>query len=99
MIIITGTIEMHPEDAWAASGAALKMMEASEQEDGCITYRVYTDIMVPRRFRIYEEWRDEASLAAHFNTPHMAEFQSKISTLRVLDRKLKKFWVETEAPL
>ena len=92
-------MEIHPEDAWAASGAAVKMMEASEKEDGCLVYRVYTDILIPRRFRIYEEWRDEESLAAHFQTAHMEEFQKRIASLRVLERKIKKFWVDEEAPM
>lgn len=94
MIVVTGEIELHPEDAWPAASAALKMMEATKAEDGCLIYKFYTDLMNPRRFRVYEEWRDEEALAAHFQTEHMAEFQEKLRKLRITDRKIKKFFVD-----
>ncbi len=95
MIVVTGEIEMHPEDAWPAASAALKMMEATVKEDGCLAYKFYSDLLNTRIFRVYEEWRDEEALAAHFKTPHMAAFQEKLKQLRVTDRKMKKFFVET----
>lgn len=98
MIVITGEFELHPEDVWPASSAMVKMMEASGVEPGCRAYRFYADLLNPRRFRIYEEWTDEASLKAHFETEHMAEFQRKLKEFRVMSRKVKRFDVgETEA--
>lgn len=98
MIVVTGEIELHPEDTWPATYHVVRMMAASEAEDGCICYRFYADLTNPRRFRIYEEWRDEAALEAHFRSAHMAEFQKHLKKLRVLDRNLKKFEVtETKA--
>ena len=99
MIVVTGEIEFHPEDAWPAMSAALVMMEATAHEDGCIVYRFYSDILNPRRFRIYEEWRDDAALKAHFKTPHMKIFQEKIAKLRILDRKLVRMAVDAVEPL
>ena len=77
MIVITGEIELHPEDVWPATYHVARMMEASEAEDGCLCYRFYADLINPRRLRLYEEWRDEAALEAHFQSPHMATFQEK----------------------
>lgn len=99
MIVITGEIELHPEDAWPATGLALKMMEASAAEDGCYVYRFYADILHPRRLRIYEEWRDEAALDAHFRSPHMAVFQAKMKKLRVLNRRIYRMSVDVVTPL
>ena len=99
MIVITGEIELHPEDVWPATYHVARMIEASEKEDGCITYRFYADIRNPRRFRVYEEWRDEAALAAHFKTAHMAEFQKQLKTFRILERSIKKFEVTESSPL
>ena len=99
MIVVTGEIEFHPEDAWPAMAAALAMMEATEKEDGCIVYRFYTDIINTRRFRIYEEWRDDAALEAHFQTEHMAVFRAKIGKLRILERRLVKITPERVEPL
>lgn len=93
MIVITGEIELHPEDVWPATYHVTRMMEASNKEDGCITYKFYSDLLNPRRFRLYEEWRDQAALDAHFASDHMAEFQKQLATFRVLDRNIKKFEV------
>lgn len=99
MIVITGEIELHPEDVWPATYHVARMMELSAAEDGCIAYRFYADIQNPRRFRIYEEWRDEAALAAHFLTDHMKAFQERLKTFRIVERDLKKFEVKTVTPL
>ena len=93
MIVITGEIELHPEDVWPATYHAARMMDASAAEDGCICYRFYADLINPRRFRVYEEWRDEAALKAHFASPHMAAFQAALKELRILERNIKKFEV------
>ena len=93
MIIVTGEVELHPEDAWPAMFHVMSMMEASAAEDGCLSFRIYSDLVNPRRFRLYEEWRDEAALAAHFASPHVIEFQERLKAFRVIDRKISKFEV------
>ncbi len=99
MIVVTGEIELHPEDAWPAIFHAVRLMAASEAEDGCLCYRVYADLINPRRFRVYEEWRDESALEAHARSRHMIEFAERMREFRVLDRALKRMDVEESAPL
>lgn len=91
MIIVTGIIELESEDVWPATTAAAKMVEASEAETGCVSYRFSVDILNPRRFRIYEEWENEAALAAHAASDHMAEFRRKLGALKVTRRQIVKF--------
>lgn len=99
MIVVTGTIELHPEDMWPATTAAGEMIRQTEKEDGCITYRFCVDINHLTRFRLYEEWRDEAALAAHMKAPHMAEFLARIEKLRVVSRDIVKFEVSETQPI
>lgn len=99
MIVVTGEIEFHPDDAWPATAAALKMMDASAAEEGCLAYRFYTDILNLKRLRVYEEWRDEAALQAHQETEHMAAFKKTLSSLRVVERKIAKLEVASRTPL
>ncbi len=99
MIVVTGTIELHPEDMWPATTAAGEMVRQTQAEEGCISYRFYVDINFLTRFRLYEEWRDEAALAAHMKTPHMAVFLKAISDLRIVERSICKYEVTDTQPV
>ncbi len=53
------------------------LQAASRQEPGCLMYIVHRHKDDPRHFFIYEQYRDEASLEAHRNTPHFQELAIK----------------------
>ena len=99
MIVVTGVVEIDAEHVWPATTAAAKLVDATEREDGCISYRFSVDILNPRRFRLYEEWRDEAALAAHLKTPHVAEFQKRLKSFRIIERRIVKYEVGEATPL
>lgn len=45
---------------------SINLVRATRAEDeGCITYIFHQEIDNPRKFVLYEQWRDEASLKAH----------------------------------
>ena len=59
---------------------ALRTMEAATRDEpGCLTYAFSLDICEPTTMRITERWESTADLAAHFATPHMAEFQAAMA--------------------
>lgn len=99
MIVVTGTIDVHPEDVWPTTTIAAEMVRRTEMEVGCISYRFYVDINFLTRFRLYEEWRDEAALAEHMATPHMEAFLARIGDLRILERKVVKYEVSDAQPV
>jgi len=81
MLIVTGLVDagtMSRDEVAALTGP---MAKATRAEDGCIAYAFYEDLEAPGSYRIYEEWESEAHLFAHFQTPHMAEFQAKLKEL------------------
>jgi len=51
-----------------------KLQAASRQEPGCLMYIVHRHNSEPRRFFIYEQYRDEAALEAHRNSPHFQQY-------------------------
>jgi quinol monooxygenase YgiN len=51
-----------------------KLQAASRQEPGCLLYMVHRHTDDPRRFFIYERYRDAAALEAHRNSPHFQEY-------------------------
>jgi quinol monooxygenase YgiN len=78
MLVIAGTVKIKPEMRAEAMQAAVKMAKASQAEAGCKSYGFYADLADPNTFLIFEQWENEAALMAHFQTPHMAEFNSLI---------------------
>ena len=45
----------------------------SRKEPGCLMYIVHRHAEDPRKFLVYEQYKDDAALEAHRNSPH---FQS-----------------------
>jgi len=49
----------------------------SRQEPGCLMYQVHRHKTEPRRFLIYEQYKDDAALEAHRSTPHFMKYARK----------------------
>jgi (4S)-4-hydroxy-5-phosphonooxypentane-2,3-dione isomerase len=62
-----------------------KLTEASRQEPGCVFYQVHRHKTEPRRFFIYEQYKDDAALEAHRATPHFLQYARK-ELPRIADR-------------
>jgi quinol monooxygenase YgiN len=54
-----------------------KLTEQSRQEPGCSMYQVHRHKTDPRRFFIYEQYKDDAALEAHRTAPHFLQFAKK----------------------
>jgi quinol monooxygenase YgiN len=59
------------------AGIFSKLSEASRQEPGCVMYIVHRHKTDPRRFFIYEQYKDDAALEAHRAAPHFLQFARK----------------------
>lgn len=54
-----------------------KLTEESRKEPGCSVYQVHKHRTEPRRFFIYEQYKDDAALEAHRVTPHFLQYAKK----------------------
>jgi (4S)-4-hydroxy-5-phosphonooxypentane-2,3-dione isomerase len=70
-----------------AEAAAIleKLTVESRKEPGCVMYQVHKHKTDPRRFFIYEQYKDDAALEAHRNAPHFLQLAKK-DLVRVADR-------------
>jgi autoinducer 2-degrading protein len=50
-----------------------KLMQESRKEPGCVAYQVHRHRTEPRRFFIYEQYKDDAALEAHRSAPHFLQ--------------------------
>jgi (4S)-4-hydroxy-5-phosphonooxypentane-2,3-dione isomerase len=53
------------------------LTEDSRKEPGCSMYQVHRHKTDPRRFFIYEQYKDDAALEAHRNAPHFLQYARK----------------------
>ena len=52
-----------------------------QTEPGCMRFDVHQSRKDPRRFMLYELYRDDAGLEAHRRTPHFLDYSPKIEHL------------------
>ena len=77
MIVLAVTWVAHPGHEAEVAGIFGKLETASRQEPGCLLYIVHRHRDNPARFFIYEQYRDEAALQAHRDSPHFQEYAVK----------------------
>ncbi len=99
MLVVAGKISIDPANREAAIAVAVDMMKETHKEEGCISYTFSSDLSDPGGFRIFEEWKDQASLDAHFVAPHMAAFQAKLGGLGVKGMEVQKYQVSSVGPV
>ena len=79
MIVVNARFETDEATIDAMKAAIAKMEQASQAEEGCQDYTFSVELNDPTVMRITELWDDMAALEAHFQTPHMAEFQQAMA--------------------
>ncbi len=99
MLIVTGLVEIVAENLDAARAAVETMMVETRKEPGCRVYEFSEVVGARGRFRIYEEWDDQAALDAHFKTAHMAAFRARLGEIGILSRDIAKIENADKAPL
>ncbi len=99
MLIVLAKAKLGADSMAAARAAIADMVAASNAEDGCIAYAFTEDMLQPGVIHIVEKWQDEAALAAHFATPHMAAFGAAIAGLDFEVIEAVKFHADEGSPV
>ncbi len=97
MIVVSGRFRLPPERIAEARPAMTQVVAASNAEPGCRTYSYAEDVNEPGLFRVYEEWDSREAIEAHFQAPHMREWQALRETLGFHDRAVVAY--ETGEPM
>ena len=98
-LVIAGTVRVPPENLERFRPHMEAMLAASRAEDGCLTYSYAVDVADPGLIRVFEAWRDQAAIDAHFQTPHMAAWRAAWPQFGVSDRNLSLYEVAAQRPL
>ncbi len=60
---------------------ASKLVEASRNDAGCISYDIYKSGTVPGEYIIIETWENDSVLDIHSNAPHFTEYVPQLRSL------------------
>ena len=74
-----------------------RLTGASRQEPGCLQYQVHREAEDPRRFFLYEQYRDEKALADHRASPHFEEYVHR-GLFRILESRTPQTLIPLEPP-
>ena len=95
-VIVAGTVRVPPENIERFRPHMVEMMTASQAEDGCIAYAYAETVGQAGLMQVFEVWRDQAALEAHFKTGHMARWRAAGAEFGVSDRRLVNYEVASE---
>lgn len=87
-LLVAGTIRVPLQNLVDFRPHMLAMLTATRAEDGCLDYAYAEDVAEPGLIRVFEVWRDQAALAAHFNAPHLAAWRASWPKYGVGERRL-----------
>jgi quinol monooxygenase YgiN len=98
-LIVAGTVRVPPESLDGLRPHMAAMMAASQAEDGCFDYNYAEDVTQLGLIHVFERWRDQGALDAHFQTSHMAAWRAVWPSFGVSERKLFAYEVGSERAL
>lgn len=98
-IIISGTVDLPAERLEPALEAAVPLIEGALGQDGCLDYDWCPDPRHPGRIRVFERWRDEAALAAHFQGQWYRRMREALGGFGILAAETAKYRVDLKEPV
>ncbi|WP_416730686.1 putative quinol monooxygenase [Fictibacillus sp. JL2B1089] len=80
-ITINAILKAKPGKEESLREELIKVVQASRQEEGCISYTLHESTENPETFVFYENWRDEDALSRHIESDHYKDYRTNIETL------------------
>jgi quinol monooxygenase YgiN len=99
MILVTGTVRIHPERRQEAIELALWMSKQTEAEPGCLGYRFFANLEDPNTILVLERWENDDALRAHFRTTHMATFNAQLGAHLIESPTVVRYTIHEYGPL
>lgn len=99
MIVVAGTIQIDASKKEGTLAVMKTMQDATQQEDGCITYQFYLNPWDESEVHIFEEWETDEALQAHGQTEHMAAFRAELPNYVTGGRGIKRYVVSEVSDL
>jgi quinol monooxygenase YgiN len=92
-LVLAGTFRVPPDQLKALEPHMRAVIAASRSEDGCLDYSFAVDLDDAGLIRVFEHWRDQACLDAHFQTSHMDAWRQARAEHGFHERRLTAYEV------
>ena len=93
MLILVVSLTMRAGHENEVTEMFRKLQTATRQEPGCITYLVQRSRENPRHYLVYEQYKNEAALEEHRNSPHFKQFATD-GVFRFVEERRAEFFDE-----
>jgi quinol monooxygenase YgiN len=97
-VIISGHVQIRRESRNEAIALARWMASETTAEPGCLSYRFSVSLEDDCQILIFEAWASDEALKAHFKTPHMQVFNSKLPNFLASKPEIYRYQVSSTAP-
>ena len=96
MIIIAGTIEFEDEKHRDTALEQSRPLQQATRDDepGCLAYCFAADPCVPNRIQVYELWKDEPSLMAHFTHHTYLEMVEVLNSVGIRETENQMYLID-----
>lgn len=92
ILVVTFSIDASKKDE---ALAIMKTAQAgSEAEEGCISYRFYSNPWDESEVHLFERWESAEALAAHGQQAHMTVFREQIAPYLTGETQIKRYTAE-----
>ena len=96
MIIISATLDFETEADRDKAVSLTKdiQMATRTEEEGCISYCFAADPAVANRIQVYELWKDEESLVAHFTHHTYLEMVEALNSVGIRETENQMYLID-----
>jgi quinol monooxygenase YgiN len=98
-IVISGEVDLAPEDRDRALVGARGLIEQALAETGCVHYAWTADLSLPGRVNVFEEWESQPDLAAHLAGPAYQGMLAHLSGFGIRNAVTRKYRVDHVEPV
>lgn len=94
LIVVAGNIKVKPNKREEFIALSKTFIKPSRSEAGSIAYSFYEDETEKNTFLFFEEWRDQAALDYHFQTPYFQKFVDRSPDLFAEPAQIKIYTID-----
>ena len=98
-IVISGEVDMAPENREKALLGAQPLIADALAEKGCVHYAWTADLARPGRVHVFEEWDSEEDLAVHLAGQPYLQMLGHLGAIGILNAVTRKYRVDKVEPV